>query len=142
MPIHLVPRHRERPSGRLVYVVDDEASISTTLAAIIRTKGHDARNFTHPLQALEAAKSLPPDLLISDVFMPEMNGVELATRMSQMCPDCKVLLLSGQPLNREVFEKARNKGYAFSLARKPLQPTVLLASLDRLFLADPPRAEA
>ena len=70
--------------------------------------------------------------------MPEMNGVELATRMSQMCPDCKVLLLSGQPLNREVFEKARNKGYSFSLARKPLQPTVLLDSLDRLFSTNNP----
>jgi DNA-binding NtrC family response regulator len=141
MPLHLVPRHQERPTGRVVYVVDDEESIAVTLAAIIKTKGHDARNFTHPLEALEAARSLAPDLLISDVFMPEMNGVELATRMSQMCPDCKVLLLSGQPLNREVFEKARNKGYSFSLARKPLQPTVLLDSLDRLFLTDPPRAE-
>ena len=74
--------------------------------------------------------------------MPEMNGVELATKMSQMCPDCKVLLLSGQPLNREVFEKARDKGYSFSLARKPLQPTVLLDNLERLFLPDPPNFDA
>ena len=142
MPIHLVPRHQERPSGRLVYVVDDEENISVTLAAIIKTKGHDARNFTHPHEALEAAKSVAPDLLISDVLMPEMNGVELATKMSQMCPDCKVLLLSGQPLNREVFEKARDKGYSFSLARKPLQPKTLLESLDRLFLTDPPRTDS
>jgi CheY-like chemotaxis protein len=142
MPLHLVSRPQERSSGRLVYVVDDEVNISSTLAAIIKTKGHDARHFTHPLEALEAARSLAPDLLIADVSMPGMNGVELAIQVSQLCPECKVLLLSGRGIDRELFEKARDKGYFFSFTSKPLQPAALLDNLDRLFNTLPPRDDA
>jgi CheY-like chemotaxis protein len=60
-------------SGQLVYVVDDEPSIALTIAAVLRISGFSAEAFTKPLEALKAARMLAPDLLISDVMMPELG---------------------------------------------------------------------
>src|SRR5215469_8064305 len=81
---------------QIVYIVDDEPVIARTLATILSQAGFAAKGFVDPLLALAAAESLPPDLLITDVVMPEMTGVDLAIRFSDRYPGCKVLLFSGQ----------------------------------------------
>jgi CheY-like chemotaxis protein len=58
--------------------VDDEAAIAFTQAAILKINGYDARSFVNPLEALEAITTVRPDLLITDVMMPEMSGIDLA----------------------------------------------------------------
>ena len=60
-----------------VFVVDDEPVIASTLAAILRMNGFSARFFTCPLEALAAARSESPDLVISDVAMPGISGIDL-----------------------------------------------------------------
>ena len=67
----------------VVFVVDDEPMIAMTLRLILMAHGFDARSFTDPLDALSAAHSMPPDLLISDVAMPHINGYELAIQMPE-----------------------------------------------------------
>src|ERR1022692_3125646 len=67
----------------LVFVVDDEPIISSTIAMILECKGFDAKSFTNPIKALAAACLQAPDLLISDVVMPELSGVDpLCANMS------------------------------------------------------------
>jgi DNA-binding NtrC family response regulator len=127
-----MPLQRESARVQLVYVVDDEAIIASTLTAIIKTQGIDARHFTHPGAALEAARLAPPDVLLSDVFMPEMTGVELAIQVSEMHPECKVLLLSGQAATNDLLQKARESGHHFKLLSKPLHPDTLLHTLKHL----------
>jgi DNA-binding NtrC family response regulator len=85
----------------LVFVVHDEPAIATTAALILCSVGFDARAFTDPLAALKAAQSDPPNLLLSDVVMPGLNGYELSARVVKDCPQCKVLLFSGNPGARE-----------------------------------------
>jgi CheY-like chemotaxis protein len=72
-------------------VVDDEEVIAQTLAVILRQSGFLAKSFTNPLEALAEAASTAPDLLISDVMMPEMSGVDLAIKLRALHPECKVL---------------------------------------------------
>jgi DNA-binding NtrC family response regulator len=117
------------PSATRVFVVDDETVIATTLAMILKTSGFDARSFTNPLVALDAANSEPPHLLISDVVMPEMLGTNLAIEMKRRCPDCKVLLFSGQAATSNLLEKARVDGHDFSLLTKPIHPADLLREI-------------
>jgi CheY-like chemotaxis protein len=57
--------------ARQIFVVDDEPVIASTLATILQMNGFSAKFFTSPLEALNAARSKAPDLLISDVTMPE-----------------------------------------------------------------------
>jgi CheY-like chemotaxis protein len=107
-------------------VVDDEFVIATTLSTILSRSGFDAVSFTEPLKALEAARAKAPDLLISDVMMPVLSGVELAIRIKTECPDCKVLLFSGQAATANLLEEARRHGHDFELLSKPIHPSEFL----------------
>ncbi|WP_263385624.1 response regulator [Granulicella arctica] len=112
-----------------VVVVDDEWVIAETLAAILNKSGFSAAAFTDPLKALESAGIKPPTLLISDVMMPQLSGVELAIQMKALCPDCKVLLFSGQAQTADLLRSARNEGHDFDLLAKPVHPSDLLRKI-------------
>jgi DNA-binding NtrC family response regulator len=112
-----------------VFVVDDEFVIASTLGLILRHKNFDAISFHAPLDALEAASSQAPDLLISDVVMPQISGIELAIRLQEQCPNCKVLLFSGQAATAGLLETARAKGHNFEILSKPVHPTDLLRKI-------------
>ncbi len=94
--------------------------------------GFNARSFTKPLDALEAARLEAPDLLISDVVMPLLSGIELAIQVREHCPNCKVLLFSGQAATADMLETARAKGYDFELLLKPVHPSGLLTKIRNL----------
>jgi DNA-binding response OmpR family regulator len=112
-----------------VFVVDDETVIAATLAMILRHQGLEARSFDSPLEALNATREIVPDLLISDVMMPEMSGIELALKVREYCPECKVLLFSGQAATADLLEKARADGHDFEVLAKPVHPSDLLAKI-------------
>jgi DNA-binding NtrC family response regulator len=78
-----------------VFVVDDESTIRETLAAILYNAGYEATPFADGDMALSAAAEESPDLLITEVIMPDMNGVDLAIHFENLYPKCKILLLSG-----------------------------------------------
>jgi CheY-like chemotaxis protein len=121
-----------KESNPITYVVDDEWLIASTLAAILNSSGFSAVAFTNPLEALKAAESQTPALLISDVMMPEMTGIELAVRLTSMHSKCKVLLFSGQAATVNLLESARQEGHDFVLLQKPVHPKDLLAALRKL----------
>jgi DNA-binding NtrC family response regulator len=112
-----------------IFVVDDEHVIASTLVTILQIYGYDARSFSLPLLALEAAKTKSPDLLLSDVMMPQMSGIELAIQMQLLCPDCKVLLFSGQASTRSLLTKGMEDGHDFAFILKPVHPKDLLKKL-------------
>jgi CheY-like chemotaxis protein len=112
-----------------IFVVDDEQIIAATVATILQMSGFSATAFTNPFEALNCAGSESPDLLISDVMMPEMSGVDLALQMKETCPNCKVLLFSGQAATVDLLWNARNLGHDFRLLLKPVHPTDLLSQV-------------
>ncbi|XWK75649.1 response regulator [Tunturiibacter lichenicola] len=110
----------------MVLVVDDEKIIADTLSIILTKSGFDTMTAYDATTALELAKATPPDLLISDVVMPGMTGVELAITMSEVHPGCKVLLFSGQAATIDLLAKARESGHDFTTLSKPVHPTDML----------------
>jgi CheY-like chemotaxis protein len=113
----------------VVYIVDDEPVIATTLAAILNRRGFEALAFTNPLDALKSIETRRADALISDVMMPEMNGIELAIRVRASLPSCRIVLFSGQAATSDMLEEARRDGYDFTLLLKPVHPSDLLAAI-------------
>ena len=69
-----------QPSKPRVLVVDDERVIADTLSAILSKHGFAVMTAYSGATALDLARVTPPDLLISDVAMPEMNGIEATER--------------------------------------------------------------
>jgi DNA-binding NtrC family response regulator len=114
----------EKTQSRLVFVVDDESVIASTLALILQKKGFEARPFAEPLAALQAACFEMPDLLITDVMMPILSGIELATQVLERCPNCKVLLFSGHSATANLLKSP--SGREFELLTKPVHPTDLI----------------
>lgn len=113
---------------RHVFVVDDEVQITQTLALILTREGFRVSAFTNPLEALESMKTTSPDLLISDVMMPQLSGVELAIRTSKSRPDCKILLFTAS--TADLLKNARANGHDFRLLRKPVHPSDLLQEIE------------
>jgi CheY-like chemotaxis protein len=112
-----------------VLVVDDERVIADTLAIILNQSGFDASAVYTGTDAVEKARANKPDLIISDVIMPDMNGIEAAIRIRQILPQCKILLFSGQAATADLLEKARLEGHEFEILAKPVHPQDLLAKL-------------
>jgi DNA-binding response OmpR family regulator len=121
---------RPKPAGSpkpIVLVVDDEAVIADTRAKILEHNGISAMVAYNGESALEIAKTVPPDLLLADVSMPGMNGIDLAVAIRQIIPNCGILLFSGQASNVDLLEGARAAGQEITILTKPLHPTELLA---------------
>ena len=112
----------------LVCVVDDEAVITKSLSLILSREGYRVVSFTNPLEALQHMRAHPPDLLISDVMMPQMSGVDLAIHTARTLPRCRILLFTAS--TEDVLRRARADGHTFRLLHKPLHPSELLREID------------
>ena len=115
-----------------IFVVDDEPVIASTLAAILQMHGFSAKFFTSPLEALAAARTKSPDLLISDVEMPGLSGIELAIKMKAQYPKCQILLFSGRPSTLDLLDSARAQGHNFDLLFKPVLPPEFLSEISKM----------
>ena len=112
-----------------VLVADDERVIADTLAMILNQSGFEARAVYSGEKALELAESFQPDMLISDVIMADLNGIDAAIRIREMLPGIKILLFSGQAATADLLEKARTDGHEFEILAKPVHPQDLLNKL-------------
>jgi len=115
--------------AKRVFVVDDESRIADTLAVILRLAGYDAQAFYNAQTTLEEIALCAPDLVISDIMMPGMNGVDMAVLIRERHPECKVLLLSGNAAMTDMLDKARLQGHIFDFLAKPIHPADLLARM-------------
>jgi len=124
---------RTNPIRPVVLVVDDEHIIADTLGSILELSGYAPMVAYDAVGALDLARVIPPDLLISDVMMPGMSGVELAMTIARVVQDCKILLFSGQAATLDLLSAARSAGFDFPALTKPVHPTVMLAQVSELF---------
>ncbi len=114
-----------------ILVVDDEPRIAETLKEILVDSGHEAVAFWDSRKASEYLVAHCPDVLLSDVVMPYLDGIKLASIANERCPQTRVLLLSGHAATSPLMRDARARGYNFELLAKPLDPEVLLHWLSR-----------
>jgi DNA-binding response OmpR family regulator len=131
VPVDKVPPPEQisQPSPHVVLIVDDEHVIADTLSVILSNRGFAIMTAYDGKTALEMASVIPPELLLTDVSMPGMNGVELAIALTESIPDCKVLLFSGQASTIDLLHKANHAGHDFDLILKPIYPTDLLTRI-------------
>lgn len=130
VPLKEVPAHLKENQSRghrpVVLVVDDESVIADTLAEILSRSGYKGVPVYDGDSALEIALLNPPEMLITDVVLPGMTGIELAITVRRIFPECKIILFSGQASTADLLATARAEGHTFTLLNKPLHPQDLL----------------
>ena len=120
----LQSQDRLRP---LALVVDDEHVITDTLTAILNGSGFAALSAYNAADALEIARLMPPQILITDLAMPGMDGLELAVQVTRAVPDCEVILFSGNASMCDVGARMQVLNCDFTTLIKPVHPAVMIA---------------
>ncbi len=118
-----------------VLVVDNERMIADTLVLILRQSGYDASGAYSGEEAVQQAFTLRPHVVLSDIIMGELNGLEAAILIAEAVPECNILLFSGQPATADLLLQARNNGHSFNVLAKPVHPTVILEQIRALIAA-------
>ncbi len=114
--------------GKRVFVVDDEATIADTLGLILREAGFAVSTFYDGQAAFEHAQQENPDIVLSDIEMPKMDGLTLASKLQEQLPQCRVLLISGNATySSEFLSKWRNSGRPeLEILAKPVRPEIII----------------
>ena len=112
-----------------ILVVDDEPLIADTIVQILNRSGFVAEAAYGGREAIDTARRISPELILSDVLMPHVDGVEAAITIQKFLPETRIVLFSGQAATVEILARARTRGYNFELLAKPLHPTQLIKHL-------------
>lgn len=108
-----------------ILVVDDNEDAATSLAALFRLRGCDARAVFDPFEALAEVARRRPDLVLLDLGMPRLDGYELARRIRAAIPDRppQFVAVTGWGLDED-RARSRAEGFALHLV-KPLPPDAI-----------------
>ncbi|WP_428560776.1 MAG: response regulator transcription factor [Solidesulfovibrio sp. DCME] len=80
---------------KTVLVVDDDPSIRALIRLYLEGAGYGVREAGDGRQAMRQLADQPPDLVVLDIFMPEMDGLEVLQQLREQCRSCKVMAISG-----------------------------------------------
>lgn len=118
-----------RFSRSRLLIVDFLETTADTLATIFSQEDFEVRRCYTAEAALDAAETWQPHLLISDIILSGMNGLDLAKRLIARYPECSVILFSGQ-VSPEIIAEALSLKYVFF--KKPVHPSVLINEVHAL----------
>lgn len=109
-----------------IILAEDDDRVRSVLTLALTRDGHDVREAANGRAALAALHARAPDLLVTDVYMPEMDGIELLTRIRQTHASLRVVLMSGggNMPQGDVLDIAGSLGATLTLP-KPVSPAQL-----------------
>lgn len=117
-----------------VLIVDDEVSIRRTLEAVFRDEGFEPFSVDSGSAALSKLQEIDPDLVILDIWMPGMDGVETLKRVKELSASLPVIMISGHATIATAI--AATKMGASDFIEKPLDLDALLLSVQRALNRD------
>jgi len=116
----------------MILIADDEPLIVKILAAALRAKGHEVATAKDGAEALEAVRKSKPDLVISDVSMPGLDGFELARAIHNEQLETKCILMSGGTDFDDVRIRDQTESLVLTAAfKKPFSVADFFAAIDR-----------
>ncbi|MCK5053065.1 MAG: response regulator [Anaerolineales bacterium] len=112
-----------------ILIVDDNEEFCATLTDILKVKGHEVESVHNGFDALDAVKSGNFTLVLLDIKMPVMNGVETYKRLKQIAPQVRVIMMTAFALE-DLIRDALREG-AYGIFHKPIDFNMLFESIDR-----------
>jgi two-component system response regulator MprA len=116
-----------------ILVVDDDPAVRAAILRALERKGHEVRVATTGLEGARMWRDAGADLVVLDVHMPEMDGIELLVQLRTLSPTVPILMVSGGAQSQDygLLRDARLLGATAELA-KPFSLPDLYAAVDRL----------
>ncbi len=123
-----------------ILVVDDNVRLRTVLKDILSQAGHRVETASNGIEACERFKRLPFDLLITDIIMPEQEGIQTIVGLRRKHPDLRIIAMSGDGSDTACFylEMAKEFGADVTL-HKPFNRKQVLDAVDGLLGVQNPR---
>ena len=118
-----------------ILVVDDEPLLVQLMLKLFQSMDLECEGYNNPHMALEAFIKHPFPLMITDIQMPGMNGLELLKEVREIRPDCKVIMVTGYGEKENVLESMRMGASDF--LEKPMEMALLRSSVERLLKSFP-----
>jgi len=116
-----------------ILIVDDEPLILMSWENSLTSAGYDVKTAYNGKEAIKISEKEKPDIVITDLIMPEMNGIELCRRIKKISPETEVVLISGHPA--EIFNYQKdfvNAGGRESLLQKPLSIDEMIDAVEAI----------
>jgi CheY-like chemotaxis protein len=133
-PPAVAPRYPRR--RRNILVVDDEPDVRSTIVDVLRGSGYDVRGVGDGASALDAMRAEQPDLVLLDVRMPGVNGIDVLASIRALDPHVRVIMITGDT-RQNVANEAFARG-AVEYIGKPIDPAYLELCVETaLAQADP-----
>lgn len=126
-----------RIGPRRVLVIDDEELVRDTLRRALESAGIEVVVAADGREGLKAYLANPTDVVVTDILMPEKEGIETIIELKREHPDVKIVAISGgdRAGNTDFLEMAGLLG-ADRIMQKPFRPKELLATIEELFTGD------
>src|SRR5262245_54492923 len=116
------------PENRLVFIVDDDEAVRDSLELLLESAGHSVQVFEAAPDALEACRMRPPACIVTDVRMPEMDGLEFQEKVAASGIRLPGIVMTGHA-DVPLAVRAMKAG-AIDFIEKPFGDDVLLASIE------------
>ena len=125
-----MPKDRE-DKVKTVLVVDDDPRVRVALESILISHGYEVMTAADGRNALNIIAADKPTIVLADVNMPELEGIELLKSLRRLYPVIPVVIMSGDELGQKFLHAARLLG-ATDVLTKPFTPNELVAMLNRI----------
>ena len=114
-----------------ILVIDDDPLVRNTILRILRASGFEVVAAEDGLRGMKVFRSEAPDLVITDIIMPDQEGIQTIIEMRRERPNAKIIAISGggRVANADFLSMARSLG-ADSVVAKPFTPAQLVSRVD------------
>lgn len=119
-----------QPAIRQILIIDDEQMLCESLKDILQEEGYNVRTAANALSGLSEIERDPPDLIISDIRLPDINGLELLKRVKQEYPNVEIIIMTAY-CEAESYLEAKEKG-AFEYITKPINIPILKMMISQI----------
>jgi CheY-like chemotaxis protein len=118
-----------------IFVIEDDPAMRRVTCRALQAAGYVIRAYENGRAAIGDIQSDPPDLLVTDIFMPEMEGLETIRETRAMWPHLPIIAMSGLSFESNDYLGIAEKFGAVASLKKPFRPAELIDLINRLLAA-------
>lgn len=112
----------------LILVIDDEPQVLDMVERLLKSAGHEVIQAEDGLQALKRQRERPADLVVTDLFMPNQEGLETIIHFRNLFPEVPIIAMSGKPAGPTMLSIAQKLG-TVAVFQKPFNAAEMLKAV-------------